>query len=116
MAVTSHSPLTYYRGLSLRELGREDQAKALFEDLKAFATAKLGEPAAIDYFATSLPNLLMFEEDRQARRDAENHLLIALACHGLGDLAGAQSQLAQTLAFTNSDQRAADLAAALRER
>jgi tetratricopeptide (TPR) repeat protein len=116
MAVTSHSPLTYYRGLSLRELGREDQAKALFEDLKAFATAKLGEPAAIDYFATSLPNLLMFEEDLQARRDAENHLLIALACHGLGDLAGAQSQLAQTLAFTNSDQRAADLAAALRER
>jgi tetratricopeptide (TPR) repeat protein len=116
MAVTAHSPLTYFRGLSLRELGHEDQAKVVFEDLKAYATAKLGETAAIDYFATSLPNLLVFEEDLQARRNAENHLLIALACHGLGDIAGAQSHLAQTLAFTNSDQRAADLAAALRER
>jgi tetratricopeptide (TPR) repeat protein len=113
MAVTAHSPLTYYRGLSLRELGREDQAKAVFEDLRAYATAKLGETAAIDYFATSLPNLLVFEEDLQARRDAENHLLIALACHGLGDPEAAQSHLAQTLAFTNSDQRAADLAADL---
>jgi tetratricopeptide (TPR) repeat protein len=116
MAVTAHSPLTYFRGLSLRELGHEYQAKVVFEDLKAYATAKLGETAAIDYFATSLPNLLVFEEDLQARRDAENHLLIALACHGLDDIAGAQSHLAKTLAFTNSDQRAADLAAALRDR
>jgi len=113
MAVTAHSPLTYYRGLSLRELGRGDQANTVLEDLKAYATAKRGETAAIDYFATSLPNLLVFEEDLQARRDAENHLLIALACHGLGDPEAAQSHLAQTLAFTNSDQRAADLAAAL---
>jgi len=113
MAVTAHSPLTYFRGLSLRELGCEDQAKAVFEDLKTYAEAKLGETAVIDYFATSLPNLLVFEEDLQARRNAENHLLIALACHGLGDIAGAQAHLQQTLAFTNSDQRAADLAAAL---
>jgi hypothetical protein len=58
----------------------------------------------------------VFEEDLQARRDAENHLLIALACHGLDDIAAAQSHLAKTLAFTNSDQRAADLAATLRDR
>jgi tetratricopeptide (TPR) repeat protein len=45
MAVTAHSPLTYFRGLSLRELGHEDQAIAVCEDLKAYATAKLGETA-----------------------------------------------------------------------
>lgn len=116
MAVTAHSPLTYFRALSLRELGHGDQANAVLEDLKSFATAKLGETAAIDYFATSLPNLLVFEEDLQARRDSENHLLIALACHGMGDTAGAKTHLAKTLAFTNSDSRAADLAAAFRER
>jgi tetratricopeptide (TPR) repeat protein len=116
MAITAHSPLTYYRGLSLRELGHTDQAEAVFEDLKTYAKARLGETAAIDYFATSLPNLLVFEEDLQARRNAENHLLIALACHGLGDITGAQSHLGQTLAFTNSDPLAADLAAVLRER
>ena len=95
-------------------MDREDEAKALFEDLKAYGTAKLEETATIDYFATSLPNLLVFDEDLQGRRDAENHLLIALACHGSGDARGsAQSHLAKTLAFTNSDQRAADLAAEL---
>jgi tetratricopeptide (TPR) repeat protein len=116
MAVTAHSPLTYYRGLSLRALGLDAQAKDVFEDLKSYATTRLGETAVIDYFATSLPNLLVFEEDLQARRDADNHLLIALACHGLGDLDGARSHLTQTLAFTLSDSRATDLFAALEER
>ena len=71
--------------------------------------SKLKETARIDYFATSLPNLLVFEEDLQARRDAENHLLMALAFHGLGETAAARSALEKTLAFTGADQRAADL-------
>lgn len=113
MAVIAHSALSYFRGLALRELGMIAEASALFEDLRQFAQAKLLEIAVIDYFATSLPNLLVFEEDLQARRDAENHLLIAMACHGLGDLEGARAALAMTLAFTNADQRAADLDAEL---
>ncbi len=113
MAVTAHSPLSYFRGLSLRALGLEDEANALFQDLKAFAETKLGEIAKIDYFATSLPNLLVFDEDLQARRDAENHLLIALAHHGLGDPDAAKKSLEKTLSFSSADQRAVDLAAQL---
>lgn len=109
MAVTSHSPLSYFRGLSLRELGRAADATALFTGLKAFAESKLKEPATIDYFATSLPNLLVFDEDLQARRDAENHLLLALACHGLGDSDAARASLTQVLTFTRTDQRAVEL-------
>ena len=109
MAVTAHSPLSYFRGLSLRELGREDDARAIFADLQVFAETKLKETAKIDYFATSLPNLLVFDEDLQARRDSENHLLLALAHHGLGESTAARSALAKTLAFTCADQRAADL-------
>ncbi|MBC7369866.1 MAG: DUF5107 domain-containing protein [Undibacterium sp.] len=110
MTVTAHSPLSYYRGLSLHELGRADEAKALFADLRAFATARLDRPARIDYFATSLPDLLVFEEDLQSRRDAEFHLLLALAAHALGEPAVAATHLARTRAFSNSDRRAADLA------
>jgi tetratricopeptide (TPR) repeat protein len=113
MAVTSHGPLSYYRGLALGRLGKENEAALLFEELREFARSRLHETAVIDYFATSLPNLLVFEEDLQARRDAENHLLIALACHGLGDLAGAKSHLERVLAFSRTDQRAADLATVL---
>ena len=108
-SVTAHSPLSYFRGLSLRELGREEDAIFLFVDLKLFAEAKLKETARIDYFATSLPNLLVFEEDLQARRDAENQLLLALALHGLGQSEAACSVLGKVLTFTNTDQRAADL-------
>lgn len=116
MAVTAHSPLSYYRGLSLRELGSEDKARAVFEDLALFAEARLGETARIDYFATSLPNLLVFDEDLQARRNAEHHLLIALAKHGLGDTAAAKAALEKSLAFTHADPHAADLADVLQER
>lgn len=110
MAVVAHSPLSYYRGLALRELGREAEAVQLFAELRTFAGSRLGQKATIDYFATSLPNLLVFEEDLQARRDAEMHLLLALAAHGLGDPATAQAALQQTFAFSRTDQRAVDLA------
>lgn len=109
MAVTAHSPLSYFRGLSLRELGREQAACETFSDLRTFAEAKLKEVAKIDYFATSLPNLLVFDEDLQARRDAENHLLLALAHHGLGEEESARAALERALAFTCADQLAADL-------
>jgi len=109
MAVTEHSPLSYYRGLSLRAMGREDESLALFESLKAFAKGRLGETARIDYFATSLPNLLVFEEDLQARKDAEAQLMIALASHGLGDAEGARHALEAVMRFNRADAVAAEL-------
>jgi tetratricopeptide (TPR) repeat protein len=110
MAVVAHSPLSYHRGLSLRELGRETEAEKLFVELRAFAESRLGQTATIDYFATSLPNLLVFAEDLQARRDAEMQLLLALAAHGLGDTTAARASLSKVLAFSCADQRAVDLA------
>ncbi|MCW1923882.1 DUF5107 domain-containing protein [Luteolibacter arcticus] len=109
MAVTAHSPLSWFRGLSLRELGQRVEAREFFESLRAFGEAKLDEKAEIDYFATSLPNLLVFDEDLQARRDAENHLLIAIACHGLSRNDEALHHLERTLAFSNSDAHAVEL-------
>jgi tetratricopeptide (TPR) repeat protein len=113
MAVAAHSPLSYHRGLALRALGREVEARRLFEELHLFGTERIGQPATIDYFATSLPNLLVFEDELQARRDAENHLLVALAAHGLGRAAEAAEHLARTLAFSRADAHAADLAQVL---
>ena len=109
MAVVAHSPLSYYRGLSLRELGREGQADELFWSLKEFGEEQLLGIAGIDYFATSLPNLLVFDEDLQVMSDARAHLLIALACHGLGEAELAGGHLSLHLARTLSDPDAADL-------
>jgi hypothetical protein len=83
MAVTAYSELSYYRGLSLIEPGRSEEAQALFKDLMAFAGRKLAAEAKIDYFATSLPLLLVFEADlNQCKRKNAEHL-IALAKNGL---------------------------------
>ena len=76
MAVTEHSELSYYRGLALIELGRIDEAKDLFEHFKAFAKHEQMSETTIDYFATSLPLLLVFEDDlTQTKLNHANELL-----------------------------------------
>lgn len=97
MAVTEYSDLSYYRGLSLRELGRESEAQALFKDLDAFVQKELSTSVEIDYFATSLPLLLVFEEDMQERKRVDALFLRALAAKGLGDEATAREHLSRML-------------------
>ncbi len=82
MATTPHSELSYYRGLSLLELGRRSEARSLFEDMKRFAEAEKQKTASVDYFATSLPELLVFEEVPGQKRDREMNRLIELADRG----------------------------------
>lgn len=68
MEVMAFSELSVFKALSLRELGRIQEARQVLEALAAYAEAELTMPAKIDYFATSLPNLLVFEEDIQRNK------------------------------------------------
>jgi len=83
MAVSEHSGMTYYRALSLRELGKEKEAVVLLNALKDFAEKKINEDTKIDYFATSLPSFLVFEDDLQLQNEIEGKRLLALAEKGL---------------------------------
>jgi tetratricopeptide (TPR) repeat protein len=85
MAVSAYSELSYYKALSLRELGEEAEAQKLLAEIKKFGEAKLNKKAQIDYFATSLPLLLVFEDDLQKRNHCEAKFLIGLAEFGLGN-------------------------------
>ena len=87
MAVTEYSELSYYRGLALAALGRKKDAKALFTDMKAFAEKGLKTPFKIDYFATSLPLLLIFDDDLEAVKNERMRNLVALAEKGLAAVA-----------------------------
>jgi len=51
----------------------------------------------IDYFATSLPNLLLFDDDLGKRNRIDALLLSALASHGLGDARAAIHQLRRVI-------------------
>lgn len=78
------SEKTIYSALSSRALGQEDACVALLGEMESFANAMLGSTARIDYFATSLPTLLIFEDDLQARQDQSANIILAQALFGKG--------------------------------
>ena len=53
----------YYRALALRRLRQERAATSLLLELRKTAEQQATAEVAIDYFATSLPNFLIFEDD-----------------------------------------------------
>ena len=84
MEVQEFSEMTYYSALAMRQLGQEEEAVKLLTALKEFAAKLHGQRATIDYFATSLPNLLLFDEDLTARQQLRADFLKAQALYGLG--------------------------------
>ena len=84
---------SYFQAMALRALGKDDIASEVFSRLAEFAKSLLAAEPKIDYFATSLPNMLLFDDDLAKRNRVESLLLSALACHGLADRATAIQQL-----------------------
>ncbi len=114
MSVRAYSELSYFSAKALAALGREDEAQAMFKAILAYADALRAEPAKIDYFATSLPTMLLFEDDLQKRQTAHAGLMKAQALYGLGSLAAAGEVLAEVLELDPNNALAIDLAKELR--
>jgi len=68
MAATAISEKTIYSVLALRRLGDEKKAEALLARMEDAAAQMEVEEGAVDYFATSLPTLLLLAEDPTLRR------------------------------------------------
>jgi tetratricopeptide (TPR) repeat protein len=77
--------MTYYAALSLDALGRKAEAAALLREMRTFAEHHIQEHIDIDYFATSLPNLLLFDDDLQKRNRIDCLFLLALSELGMRD-------------------------------
>ena len=110
MRVQSFSEMTYYSALAWQRLGRSARARKLLRDLLDHARALARQPATIDYFATSLPTLLLFEDDLQARQLTTARFLAAQAQLGLGQRAAARRLLRDVLQRDPSHALAQDLA------
>jgi tetratricopeptide (TPR) repeat protein len=98
MSVRAFSEMTYYSALSWERLGRRDRAQRLFRDLLSHARQLRKAEAKIDYFATSLPTMLLFEDDLQSRQDIRASVLEAQAWLGSGRVAKAKALLKSVLA------------------
>ena len=86
MAVTEFSEFTSYKALALHELGDSVEARRVLEAMLTHATREKDVPAKIDYFATSLPNLLVFDEDIDAAKRATMERLIVLSRQALDQI------------------------------
>ncbi len=109
MSVRLFSEMTYYSALAWRRLGQPARANALLRRLRAHARGLASAPARIDYFATSLPTMLLFADDLAARQRTSALFLEAQAELGLGRRAAARRLLQAVLRRDPSHAGARDL-------
>ena len=82
----------FYQGMALLKLGRAAEAESRFSRLISYGAEHLNDAVQMDYFAVSLPDLLIWEDDLTYR----NHIH-CLYLQGLGFLG--QGKLQQALPF-----------------
>ncbi|WP_446743359.1 DUF5107 domain-containing protein [Silvibacterium acidisoli] len=115
MTVKNISDMTYWRALVLRQLGKEEDAVSLFEEISSYGQKLEATEAKIDYFATSLPTMLLFDEDLQRRNQIDAWFLRAQALTGLNRRAEAIEILQKLLAEDCNHAAATDLLRQARE-
>lgn len=109
MSVRSFSEMTYFSALSWGRLGRRDRMRDLLGELLHHARELEKSEAGVDYFATSLPTMLLFEDDLQSRQVTTSLFLQAEAQFGLGRRAEARRLLRRVLDRDPGHAMAADL-------
>ncbi len=109
MRTRRFSEKTYDSALAWRQLGRDAKAEKLLRSLLAYARDLEKAPAKIDYFATSLPTMLLFDDDIHERQKTTAFFLQAQAFLGLGEKARARRYLKKVLLRDPSHAMAADL-------
>jgi len=113
MAVAAASTRSYASVLALRRLGEQDAAEAAAKALLVAADELAARPPVIDYFATSLPNLLLFDEDLAARDVLTAAVIRAQVAYAMGDAVAAADQVARVLAEDPNEPDAIDLSEAI---
>jgi tetratricopeptide (TPR) repeat protein len=96
----------FYQGLALERLGRTGAAKRRFTELLRFGRAHLADEPEIDFFAVSLPEFLVFEDDLRRRNQIGCRYLMALGHWGLGRRAEGLRELRRVLRLDPSHQAA----------
>ena len=76
----------FYQGLAWRALGREDKACGCFNKLIKHGEKHLFDHCRIDYFAVSLPDLAIWEDDLDKRNRIHCNYVMGLGCLGLREM------------------------------
>lgn len=87
----------FYQGLAWKKLGEEEKANGIFERLVAYGLQHLDDKIKIDYFAVSLPNLLIFDDDLDLRNKIHCYFISGLGHLGMVQSDEANQAFAQVL-------------------
>ena len=87
----------FYQGLAWNKLGEKEKALQVFERLVEYGTAHLHDDVRIDYFAVSLPDLLIFEDDLTRRNRVHCRYMLGLGLLGLGEHQKAKEEFSKGL-------------------
>lgn len=93
-----------YQGLAHQELGDIKAAHACFNKLMDYGERHLNDQMKDDFFAVSLPDFLIFEDDMDQKNKAHCHYLMGLAHLGAGDEEIAKKQFDQALQYDPNHQ------------
>ncbi len=114
MSIRLYSEMTYYSALALKRLGRTAEAGEVLHALLRHARRLASTEPRIDYFATSLPAMLLFNDDLAKRNTITALFLEAQAAIALGYLRRGHRLLNSLLQLDPSHANASDLMAELR--
>jgi tetratricopeptide (TPR) repeat protein len=87
----------FYQGLAWRALGNEDKANSRFYKLIAHGEKHLFDNCRIDYFAVSLPDLAIWDDDLNRRNVIHCNYVMGLGCLGLRNRAKAREFLEKVI-------------------
>lgn len=98
--------MIYYQGAALKKLGRMDEAKGRFHKLISYGEEHLFDDVRIEYFAVSLPDLLIFDEDLNLKNKLHCLFLLGLGHLGLGEEEKAKDYFSEVLEADKNHQGA----------
>jgi hypothetical protein len=89
--------MIFYQGLARQARGLASEAQAIFRKLVGYGETHLDDDIVMDYFAVSLPDFLVFDDDLRTRHRIHCHYMRGLGLLGLGDGEGARAAFATVL-------------------
>ena len=99
----------FYAGLCYRKLGMEDKARSLFNKLISYGRQHVFDHITMDYFAVSLPDLLIWDDSLDTKNNIHCKYMLALGYFGMGDRARAIQYLSDVEFLDNNHQGALQL-------
>lgn len=94
----------FYQGMALYRLGRDGEAHGRFYRLINYGKQHIFEKQVMDYFAVSLPDLLIWEDSLDAKNLIHCKYMLALGYYGMGDTEHAERYLREVEVLDNNHQ------------